>query len=51
MKKNMIQFQKGLSMVAFISKYGQESRCEKELLKQRWPKGFICPNCGNNTQL
>ena len=49
MKKNMIQFQKGLSMASFISRYGQESRCKEELFKQRWPKGFICPNCGNNT--
>ena len=44
----MIQFQKGLSMASFISKYGQESQCKEELFNQRWPKGFICPNCGNN---
>lgn len=29
MKKNMIQFQKGLSMASFISRYGQESRCKE----------------------
>jgi len=46
MAKNMIQFQKGLSLTEFLSKYGTEENCRKTLYRMRWPSGFICPNCG-----
>lgn len=40
------QFQKGLSMPAFLERYGTEDRCVSALFKARWPKGFECPECG-----
>jgi len=47
MAKNMIQFQKGLSLTKFLSKYGTEQQCYDTLFRMRWPKGFICPSCGH----
>jgi transposase-like protein len=41
-----IQFQRGLSMVEFIDRYVTEEKCSRALLAARWPKGFICPDCG-----
>ena len=49
MKKNKIQFQKGMSIGKFMTKYGMEYKCRIELFQLRWPDGFKCPNCGNNT--
>ncbi len=49
MSKNMIQFQKGLSLHNFFQMYGAESQCREALFKLRWPAGFICPECGNTT--
>lgn len=49
MSKNIIQFQKGMSIADFMSKYGTESKCRKEVFNLRWPKGFICPECSNTT--
>lgn len=49
MARNMVQFQKGLSMVDFLKKYGTEEACRGALFKLRWPKGFRCPECGNST--
>jgi transposase-like protein len=46
MAKNMVQFQKGLSLRAFLSSYGTEEQCRRELFKLRWPGGFQCPTCG-----
>lgn len=45
MQKNKIQFQKGLSLSAFLENYGTEEQCFKELVKLRWPDGFNCPKC------
>lgn len=45
MKKNMIQFQKGLSFADFLKIYGEESQCFEELVRMRWPSGFECPKC------
>src|SRR5579885_3412622 len=36
---NAIDFQKSFST---------EEQCEAALLNMRWPKGFICPNCGHD---
>ena len=49
MAKNLIQFQKGLSLTAFLERYGTESQCREALFKLRWPHGFVCPHCGNTT--
>ena len=43
MKKNTVQFQKGLSEQAFRARYGTEEQCRAELFSWRWPDGFICP--------
>jgi len=45
MPMNRVQFQKGLSFGEFISRYGTEEGCERELQEQRWPEGFACPAC------
>src|SRR5687768_5166033 len=45
MKKNTVQFQKGLSEEAFRARYGMEEQCRAELFSWRWPDGFICPVC------
>ena len=49
MAKNKIQFQKGMSIPDFMQQYGTEDKCRHEILQLRWPNGFICPNCGNDT--
>lgn len=49
MARNTIQFQKGLSLPKFLEKYGTESACRTALFKLRWPEGFRCPECGNDT--
>ena len=43
---NKIQFQKGLSMVEFMERYGTEEKCQAALVDSRWPSGFVCPECG-----
>lgn len=45
MKKNKIQFQKGLSLPDFLNEYGTEDQCFKALVNLRWPDGFLCPKC------
>lgn len=47
MAKNKIQFQKGLSLSNFLSKYGTEEKCHRALYSFRWPNGFLCPRCGH----
>lgn len=47
MPMNPIQFQKGLSLPAFLVRYGTEAQCEEALEKMRWPGGFSCPRCGH----
>jgi len=49
MARNAIQFHKGLSLPKFLKKYGTEAACREALFKLRWPEGFRCPECGNNT--
>lgn len=46
MAKNKIQFQKGLSLKAFLDQYGTEEQCRNAFFKWRWPNGFECPLCG-----
>jgi hypothetical protein len=45
MAMNRIQFQKGLSLPAFLEQFGTEAQCEDALEKARWPDGFRCPRC------
>ena len=45
MGMNRVQFQKGMSLSEFTSRYATEEGCERELEAQRWPQGFECPNC------
>jgi ribosomal protein L37AE/L43A len=47
MAKNKVQFQKGLSVGAFLSMYGTEKQCYEALFRMRWPEGYICPECGH----
>lgn len=49
MAKNPIQFQRGLSIANFMSQYGSTQQCHRALFHLRWPKGFVCPQCGNTT--
>ena len=46
MARNPVQFQKGLSLGAFLAAYGTEERCHAALVALRWPDGFVCPRCG-----
>ena len=43
---NKVQFQKGLSMVQFMERYGTEEKCHAAVVALRWPDGFVCPECG-----
>lgn len=45
MARNPVQFQKGMSRAAFQERYGGEDRCHAELVRLRWPDGFVCPAC------
>lgn len=45
MAMNRIQFQPGLSLPAFLRRYGTEAACEQALRRGRWPQGFVCPKC------
>lgn len=45
MTMNRVQFQPGLSLPAFLARYGSERQCECALEVARWPDGFACPRC------
>lgn len=45
MPMNRIQFQPGLSLVAFLRDYGTEAQCEAAVVLARWPNGFVCDRC------
>jgi transposase-like protein len=49
MARNPVQFQKGLSLAAFLASYGTEEQCHEALVGFRWPDGFVCPACGGST--
>ena len=42
---NRVPFQPGLSLPAFLQRYGTESACSEALQQARWPRGFVCPRC------
>lgn len=45
MCKNIIQFQKGLSLSSFLKIYGTNEQCFEAIFKLRWPDGFECSKC------
>ena len=45
MAQNLIQFQPGLSLGEFMTKYGSEAKCAAALEQSRWPDGFTCARC------
>ena len=45
MARNLVQFQKGMSMTEFMATYGAEAGCRAALAAARWPQGFRCPSC------
>lgn len=46
MPKNQVQFQKGMSLSMFLTRYGTEAQCAQALFGWRWRQGFVCPGCG-----
>ena len=42
---NRIQFQPGVSLPEFFSRYGSEEQCAGALWSLRWASGFRCPPC------
>jgi ribosomal protein L37AE/L43A len=47
--KNKVQFQKGYSLSEFMKNYGTEDQCRKALFQWRWPQGYVCPECGEQS--
>jgi transposase-like protein len=45
MARNLVQFQKGMSLAEFNARYGTEEQCHAALVAMRWPDGFVCPKC------
>jgi transposase-like protein len=41
--------QEGISFQSFMKRFQTEEQCRKFLFKLRWPDGFVCPKCGDNT--
>lgn len=37
-----------MNLLDFEKAFATDEQCESALLKMRWPKGFICPNCGHD---
>jgi hypothetical protein len=46
MSKNQVQFQRGMSLREFMVRYGSEAQCGQALFAWRWPRSFVCPECG-----
>jgi transposase-like protein len=44
-KKNQVQFQPGMSLREFVTRFGTEEQCREALHQWRWPQGFRCPMC------
>jgi len=38
-----------LSLLEWQKRYGTEKVCAAAIAKYRWPQGFICPRCGNDS--
>jgi len=37
-----------IGALEFQKRFGTEEQCREYLFRVRWPKGFICPNCGHD---
>ena len=48
MPKNKVQFQRSMGLREFMDKYGTAEQCEQALFAWRWPRGFVCPECGGS---
>jgi len=48
MGKKTVRIQKGMSLQEYQQLYGTEQQCYQTLSALRWPKGFVCPECGYN---
>ena len=48
MAMNRVQFQPGLSLPAFLERFGTEAQCEDAMARLRWPAGFRCPRCAHD---
>lgn len=46
MARNKVQFQKGMSLNAFLKHYSTEEQCFDALYKWRWPKDINVPAVG-----
>lgn len=38
-----------LSLLEWQKRYGTEKACAAAIAKYRWPQGYICPRCGNDS--
>ena len=38
---------KGISLSALFRRFPDDAAAEKWLIKQRWPHGIACPQCGS----
>jgi len=47
MSKNQEQFQQGMSLSDFLSRFETQAQCEQALIAWRWPNGFVWPECGH----
>ena len=45
MSSHKIQFQQGMSIPEFLSRFGTEAQCAQAIERARWPQGFRCPKC------
>ena len=46
MQRNRVQFQKGLSLGAFLQRCRSEPQCAEAIYKARWPRDYRCRACG-----
>lgn len=45
MSSKIIQFQKGMSLLDFLSHFGNEDQCRDAIITLKWPNGFVCRKC------
>jgi ribosomal protein L37AE/L43A len=45
MPMNRVQFQPGMSLREFQTRFGTDVQCRQALAEARWPYGFRCPEC------
>lgn len=45
MPMNRVQFQPGMSLREFQTRFGTDEQCRQALREARWPYGFRCPSC------